>query len=377
MWKSGAIFVSVASYRDEACSNTLESMFTMASRPDLIFAGVCQQNKSGDPDCISEALDAFKNNIRIMRLDYTEARGPTFARYHCSQMWDGEEYFFQIDSHTRFVQDWDVICKSMYAELLAICPKPIISHYPLDSRDTSTSKPTTVPRMCRTYFDTRGMLTFSGAQIRDSNNEFYQTPFVSGNMIFAKSDLLREVPYDPSLLCLFTGEEILLSARFYTSGYDVFTPRVNVIYHEYIREGKSKFWDEKCDDTDAHNKVKYLLGILDESALIKPEWVTDAQSHGMGTIRSIEQFRQFAGIDTVNKLVYSNFCEPNNEATEHDIRNSNEANVSENYAIPSVNLRCHPKHGASCRKLTIIVTVVSYVIAIIFLVFVIYLIVKH
>ncbi len=372
----GTILVSVASYRDPVCASTIENMFATAKHPELVYAAICQQNKPGDPECSSASNSA---NIRIMKLDYTKARGPTLARFYCADMLENEEYFFQIDSHTSFVQDWDQLLKDMLEELVQTgkSAKPVISHYPLDS-DSKEESATMVPRICRTFFDDRGMLTFAGAQIMDSNNQFYQTPFVSGNMMFCKSSLLREVPYDPTLLCLFTGEEILMSARFYTHGYDIFTPKVNVIYHEYIRNNRSKFWDEVCDDTDAHNKVKFYLGILDDLSLVKPEWREQADLYGLhlvGSARSLSDFLEWVAIDPVSKTVGTNFCRAKNLATEEDIASSNEALHRENFLQP-VDLKCNQYQGAKCRRTSIVLTAALYLIGLATLAVVVYLVVK-
>ena len=93
--KPNTIFVSIASYRDDICNSTLKNLYEKAQFPLNVFVGICQQNKDGDPDCQG---DIINSNIRIIRLDYRDAKGPTYARYMCSQLWDGEEYFLQIDS---------------------------------------------------------------------------------------------------------------------------------------------------------------------------------------------------------------------------------------------------------------------------------------
>ena len=130
--KNGCIFVSVASYRDYVCSNTVKSLFEMANNPDKIFIGICQQNKQGDSDCLDEIDDKFKRNIRILRISHEEAKGPTYARYLCSTLWDNEEFYFQIDSHTKCVQNWDTKCIDMIHEIktLGLSQKPVLSYYP-------------------------------------------------------------------------------------------------------------------------------------------------------------------------------------------------------------------------------------------------------
>jgi hypothetical protein len=55
------------------------------------------------------------------------------ARSIASKLWEGEEFYLQIDGHLHFVQDWD-------EKLLAMVPRMpsphfIISHYPVATTD--------------------------------------------------------------------------------------------------------------------------------------------------------------------------------------------------------------------------------------------------
>ena len=47
-------------------------------------------------------------------------------------------------------------------------------------------------------------------------------------------DFVREVPFDPFLPWIFMGEEVSLSARLWTSGYDIFSPSKSVTSHMYV-----------------------------------------------------------------------------------------------------------------------------------------------
>ena len=41
------IFVSVASFRDDECKDTIADMYAKAKDPNNVYVGVCQQNKAG------------------------------------------------------------------------------------------------------------------------------------------------------------------------------------------------------------------------------------------------------------------------------------------------------------------------------------------
>ena len=134
--KPNTIFVSIASYRDSVCSTTVESLFSMADNPKDVFVGICQQNNCNeDQECVnsnSSIISNYIKNIRTIRIPHYEAKGPTWARYLCSTLWDGEKYYFQIDSHTKFIKGWDTKCINMINLIKnsGLSQRPVISHYP-------------------------------------------------------------------------------------------------------------------------------------------------------------------------------------------------------------------------------------------------------
>ena len=339
--KPGAIFVSIASYRDDVCSTTLDSLYTMADKPDRVYVGICQQNKNEEDDGIDCVTKGYQDHprVRIIRIPHFEAKGPTHARYLCSTLWSGEEYFLQIDSHSKFVKGWDTLCIGMLSDIKnkGLSKKPVLSHYPkeISTYDQYNDNiKNNVTRICKSFFNNRGMISFMGAEEINSNNTPYMTPYVAGGMLFCESYFLKELPFDPNLPFLFVGEEILHSIRFYTHGWDIFTPTENIVFHEYTRKDKPKIWTDNpyYSDVPAFDKVKYYLKLIDND---KDDVVNYLQfnldKYGLGKIRTLEDYYNFAGIDIVDKKVYKNFCRENNIATEDDILMSNQINHETNH----------------------------------------------
>jgi hypothetical protein len=352
--KPGAIFVSIASYRDDVCSTTLDSLYTMADKPDRVYVGICQQNKNEEDDDIDCVTKGYQDHprVRIIRIPHFDAKGPTHARYLCSTLWNGEEYFLQIDSHSKFVKGWDTLCIGMLSNIKnkGLSKKPVLSHYPkeistYDEHNYGTKN--NVTRICKSFFNDRGMISFMGSEEMNSNNIPYMTPYIAGGMLFCESYFLKELPFDPNLPFLFVGEEILHSIRFYTHGWDIFTPTENIIFHEYTRKDKPKIWTDNpyYSDIPAFDKVKYYLKLVVNNDKdfndkdfkdkdFKDKVVNYLQfnldKYGLGKTRTLEDYYNFAGIDIINKKVYKNFCKENNIATENDILMSNEINHKKN-----------------------------------------------
>lgn len=283
------IFVSIASYRDDECSKTLQSLFDNAKIWNRCYIGICQQNNKIDEDCLINVKNDndYKRNIRIIRISYKDAKGPTYARFLCSSLWDGEDYYFQIDSHTSFRKDWDEKLINMIKEIKYrnLSSKPVISHYPID-RDNIEKNEKQVPHIKSAEYDEQGILKLSTAGYIDTNNDYLKTCYMSAGMFFCEAKFLNEIPFDPNLDYLFMGEEILTSVRFYTYGWDIFTPKENIIYHEYTRANKPKYHDDNKDKFDNRKAIEKVKSILNKDNDNEEKY----NDYGLGKIRSLNDF---------------------------------------------------------------------------------------
>lgn len=327
-----SIFVSFASYRDPQCMPTLHDMYTKAARPEDIFVGVVEQHGPNDPACVIAtwsdcSLKSFCpwDNIRIRRIAPKDARGPTFGRYVAMLMYRGEKYFMQIDSHNRFVPQWDRIVVGMYMQQQRYVTKPVLSHYPeaFDAKAAEEGKfayeRNTTSYLCKASFLSSGILRFDGVVIAKPEHAKPQ-PWAAGGFMFADALVLHEVPFDPHLDFLFDGEEILYSARLWTSGWNVFSPTQNVMYHMYGRPDAPKVFDDMPGFAPRQyrstQRVQYLLEVkkIGENVNVIPDDTTErhivveADTYGMGTVRSLDQFWQFAGINMVDRVVKKDWC---------------------------------------------------------------------
>jgi hypothetical protein len=300
------IFISIASYRDNECIKTIENIYENAKNPESIYIGICQQNNNKlDEDAIynmkREYYEKYKNNIRIIRIPYCDAKGPYYARYLCSSLLDirNEQYYLQIDSHSSFIKDWDEILIKMYNEIinLGLSKKPIISYYPKDviyKNNEEIKHINKVPVFTGVIWKkNKGIFILKPALYTDTFNNFINTPFSAAGMIFSSSSLIQDVPFNPDLRNLFDGEEIYNSIRFYLNDYDIFIPYKNILFHEYGRINKPKIWDEplcKFDDTIATKIIKRYIFNLDFKIFS----------------RSIREFYKFANINIYDYIEKKN-----------------------------------------------------------------------
>lgn len=316
--KPGTIFVSVASYRDDECSTTIKDLFEKASDPDRIYVGAVEQNKPGEekesciyncPQC-KERVE--KGQIRIQHFKDSEARGPSFARWAATKLWEGEEYFMQIDSHMHMEQDWDKDLINQWQEVQD--PKAILSSYPPTKDQMDMFKKqnfTQTVANCSGGFND-GMFQ-SGAAIVSSlkDGKYRRIPFIAAGFLFAPYTLLYDVPFDPySSSFVFFCEEALMSMFYFCAGYNIYAPRKHVLDHNYGRPSKPKFFSNAiwgtCKDR-AHTRAKYQMG-LGKLEDVHEDFRKDIDKYYVNRERTPADYLKFIQFDPVQKKVKANFC---------------------------------------------------------------------
>lgn len=294
------IFVSIASYRDKMCPTTLKTLYEMAEHPNRIFVGICQQNKKNDIECMfppnHPLINIYKNNIRKISLNYDQAKGPTYARYLCSTLYNNEDFFLQIDSHTLFRENWDTILINMLKSLEKIdYDNIILSTYPPSIEQYATHENYHKKYVTKIYshkLNKNNIPIFKGAIFVKAQKLPEKNFYIAAGFFFSRGKILKDVPFDPHLPFLFEGEEILYTIRAFTSGYNIFTPNKTVLYHHYTRKGEPKFWDDlKLNTHDSIIKLKYFLGHVVDLNKIKDVNIKNSISkYGLGKKRTVKEY---------------------------------------------------------------------------------------
>eukprot|EP01133_Synstelium_polycarpum_P003465 gene3465-3943_t len=327
------IFVSMAAYRDVMCSDTLNYLFENAKHPERIFVGLVDQGSEvlDPPEDITTIKspdwpnshcfrglrvkpELIKTNLRRLAMTIEESKGPTVARYKASTLYRNETYFMQIDSHVRFIQDWDAY---IIANLWALrdraptglngVPRAILSHYPLPFEMGQVGLPaddqTSVPRLCKAVFNGRGIITFN-SYILPATKMPVEIPFIAAGFFFGTAEFLKPVPFDPYLPNLFEGEEITFSVRLWTNGYRFYTPTLNICYHFYTRSGHPKFWEDQksynVDMDSSVSRIKYILGLETDVDLQHPRY-QDIDKYNIKNRTALEEYWKVFDIDNVAK----------------------------------------------------------------------------
>ena len=225
----------------------------------------------------------FSTNILMNRLDGRTARGPTWARSYGSKMVGDQEFCLQTDSHMDFAYEWDTSMIDMWASTQN--EYAVLSTYVTDSGDYDNIKDKSkginglheVPNLCIVRFHgTGGMPRNFGTKCLRSFPRPKLTMTWGAGLSFSKCHAEKKVPYDPFTPGIFDGEEVRKggvtltlfclpfvalslscsffccslplyalslsyiafpqwsrAARYWTWGYDIYTPNKIFISHNY------------------------------------------------------------------------------------------------------------------------------------------------
>ncbi|MEO5345482.1 MAG: hypothetical protein H7834_03770 [Magnetococcus sp. YQC-9] len=299
------LFVSVASYRDSECTPTLIDLFDQAKHPERVHVGVLWQilPEEDGPE-FTAVPEAWRHQVRGLIIPVAESRGACWARSRIqNELFADEDYYLQIDSHTRFDPDWDL----HLIRMLHACPaaKPVLSTHPNKYLPPDERLAKGLPHLRAKKFNRDGILIPQGEYLPLDPKPAVPPPaaFIGGGLVFAHGSMVREVPYDPYLY--FQGEEITLAARLWTHGYDLFTPNDVILYHDYTERERRKHWDDHKIDWNRMHKlaVARLEHLLDIHASSDPEVLTEIERYGLGRVRTLAEYESFADVDLRRRVI--------------------------------------------------------------------------
>jgi hypothetical protein len=287
-----SIFVSIVSYRDSELIHTVNDLINKSSDPENLYFGIVVQDfEENIPD-----FSHIKNCLTI-KMEPKDAKGVGYARSLAMGLYNKQEYYFQLDSHMRFVENWDKILIDQLdkAKSLENNDRVIISSYPLPytpgevfieksySKKDETTYPTRQSVRIGIYDDwIAGRILFKNPELGYPE----KSGIVLGCFLFSYGFLIEEIPYDPEIS--FLGDEICFSVRAWTRGWDIYSSPIKVCYHFYSRGGDSKIWKDILNEWTILEKIskekqKNVLCGIEEGVF------------GVGNIRTLEMYEKFVG----------------------------------------------------------------------------------
>lgn len=329
------IFISIPSYRDSECAHTIYDCILKAAYPERIYFGVLEQNHPAEDThisclnlCISNHIPIhyINKHIRVNTISHLDAKGPVYARSRIEQtMYNQEDFYLMIDSHTLFTPDWDIEC----IRQLLLCKqsphckygKPVLSCSPLDyDRIThqmpSLDQPATFLRF-HSFDKKTGFINQQRGYFTTHPHCPVPSMLWAAGFSFSYGHMIQNVPYDPSLHFVFIGEELSMAVRLYTHGYDVFAPNHHLVFSHTDRSYRPKFWQlfhhfnssdaekrKTCIETD-EIKIKQRKELERQGNQRIHQLIlgnipcSQHELYGTGSYRTVSQFQETSGLDFI------------------------------------------------------------------------------
>jgi hypothetical protein len=300
------ILVHLPAYREPELVPTIKSALENAEFPERIIFGICRQY---NPEDGFDNVDEFRNDPRFKIKDilYTDAKGLPYARAVINEeLLDDEEFVVQLDSHHRFDKNWDSTLIGWYNDLKNDGYNPLICGYlPYYDPFNDPEKRVMEPWLSQAAsFYPHGTIFIRPTGI--PNWQELQRPFparfISGHFCFGPNKWAKDVRHDPNIF--FSGEELNLSVRSYTYGYDLFHPHKTVIWHATMREERSGMlvWDDQHKRGEStwwkqqdigRARIRQLIGVEENGY--------DLSEYGLGPVRTVRDYEKYAGINFKKK----------------------------------------------------------------------------
>lgn len=299
------IFISIAAYCEPHLEFTLDQLFGKAADPDGVHVGLMDQ--SWDANGAWLRRKSYAAQVRHLQVDPVQSRGVSWARSLAMSLYEGEDFYLQLDSHMRFEPDWDRRLLTIWKSASRTFPQPIISGYPPAFEfDEAGRDFLPFPHDQSVY----GFALADGAMLSDASAVLgFKTQFVAGHdmlagihlaggFLFAEGGFVEDVPYDPYMY--FDGEEQNLALRAFTRGWTPVHVRGDWIplQHLYKQVGgdhRSHHWHPEID---AQRAVKWPARRAAASErllrLIRGEL---KGAYGLGNARSLEEYCRWSRID--------------------------------------------------------------------------------
>lgn len=302
------IFISIASFCDGMLSYTLSRALVQASYPDRLHFGIVDQSTNPRP----EPSDVAPARLTVVTIDPVQSKGACWARALAMSLYDGEEYFFQIDSHMDFEQGWDELLIAQ-SQLLAFTDNNhVISSYPHAFYFVDGA-----PKYTKTTDKILFHVARRNSQFRPANMSLMFDAYpadrdaampgfhLGAGCLFAPGSYVEKFPYDPYFY--FHGEEQALSIRLFTHGWTIYHMPALPIYHLYNNHNSTStprklHWDQSFESV----RQQHWGALENKSQRRLIKLVNNDKSLGqyaLGSVRTVAEYAAFSGIDYANNII--------------------------------------------------------------------------
>lgn len=295
-----SIFIQITSYHDHELYKTVRNAIDTSSGQTHINFGInCVYNTYNDLNL------SFNANVSLHISKAPDNLGMGLGRSIAHSFYKGEDYYFQVDAHSRFDRNWDLsLINDINNYKLQGFNKPLITNYPKPfwyegDKETFRTHEEVVTQFYWKHKDRFSLYRtpMQGTYLNPAGN--VQSLSVSGGCIFTEGEFLK-----PNTKIFADGEEIFIAARAFTSGYDLMVPSQTFMYHLYYGdEGLNK---RRLVPPDFPEETSILESISKTEIYETLSGSGSIGEYRLGTVRSLQDYGNYSGLDFYNGEVLRN-----------------------------------------------------------------------
>jgi len=253
------IYVSTSTCDDTETERSILGLFEKAKYPERIFVGLSCSTES--KSFYKKLVNSFKG--KNVKMDYVKLKPKDFENYGTGQararafdMYGGQDYVLQCDSHTNFEQDWDEFLINTFKEAKQELKhdKIVLTAYLGMYRFTSTGVEIINSHARYPFYDV-GYFNYNYVKWMDApllefnkkyTEKFYPCVKFNGNFAFGDKEFAK----NPGTYkqALFYDEEIIQGVNLINDGFYMVYPNMKLplthFYMDFVNEfgGKRKYF---------------------------------------------------------------------------------------------------------------------------------------
>ena len=226
---------------------------------------------------LENALDArFRDNVRETRVSWDDSEGPSYARHLAMRKWGGERYVLHVDAMTAVDEGWDETLVSQLKSLgetsSVLTASPL--GYELEKeviRDADTLEKKYERKKYGTVKDALAPVRATGAvdaralrgDVRQDVRELSAVSHVRATTrrgtertdadavrerrlyVCRRSSARSRAPPDAHAPFLYLGEDLSLTARLWTNGWDLYVPSRVPLVRCYVDRPREMWMEDR------------------------------------------------------------------------------------------------------------------------------------
>jgi len=292
-----SIFINIAGYHDYELPKTINNLIHQSSGKYNLFFGV--HSVFEDKDNIDMPI---LDNVRYIASKAPANLGPGVGRYMAHTLYDNEDYYMVIDSHSRFIKNWDdiLINDVIYYQSIGH-KKPVLTCYPAAYEYDNLGNEIFHPN------DVVGNIVFKKDD--ESINNFKNFLNVKNQVVSQTSKYQKSIsggftftvyPYINLNKYIGFEEEFSVGAMLYTNGFDLLVPSVLPIYHYYSdpRAGVFEQYNRRgCWQYENNLSSLYKTLKISQDTIYNMFNSNIVDKYYLGKERSLKEYAEYAGLN--------------------------------------------------------------------------------